>query len=288
MTPAWSTLLLLMTIHAHQLLAATQSTTIELGGKTIHAPAPSGFHEISELSPGTRELAETMTPATNHLLAVFVTEGDRGRILKGESPELSRYMFLQSPKDARPLDVSEAFFQQLAGEYKRQQAKLFESVKAKIGLEIDKALGERYGASLRFGDQVPLGVFLDRPNVVGSAIFSKIQVSAAGSHRDELLVGAFSLMRVRERILFAYVYGRYGSQEDLEWVRSTSTAWVEQILHSNVSQAPVWPLGARRDVLGQATPGQSIGSRLFSVAMQGAVSGGAIGLLLWIVIRFRG
>jgi hypothetical protein len=42
--------------------AETQNIQIEVGGVKIDVQAPIGFHEISSLSPETRNLAETMTP----------------------------------------------------------------------------------------------------------------------------------------------------------------------------------------------------------------------------------
>ena len=68
-------------------LADTKNILVEIGGVRIDVQAPIRFHEISTLSPETRKLAETMTPSKNRLLAVFVSEDDLGRIMKGEAPQ---------------------------------------------------------------------------------------------------------------------------------------------------------------------------------------------------------
>lgn len=72
---------LVLVIQPHQPIAGIQNLAIEVSGKALYVPAPVGFHEISQLSPETLKLAETMTPADNRLLAIFVSENDLGRII---------------------------------------------------------------------------------------------------------------------------------------------------------------------------------------------------------------
>ena len=67
---------------ANPVSADTKSIMIDVGGLKFDIKAPVAFHEISSLSPETLQLAETMTPPTNRLLAFFVSEEDLGRIMK--------------------------------------------------------------------------------------------------------------------------------------------------------------------------------------------------------------
>lgn len=231
-----------MAIPAYQAIAGTQSVTIEVGGKTIHVPAPAGFHEISELSPYTRKLAEGMTPQNNRLLAVFVSESDLGRIMKGESPEFGRHMLLMVYRQLEHTDFSGAQFQQLVGQVKQEQEILLEKVKDKAGSLLDDALGklskdDGVSLKLKVGETVSLGVFIERNDTVGFASLTKCQVSAEGQQIDYLMASGISYIRVKGKILYAYVYGIYENQNDLEWVRTTSRKWVDQILTINVEQA---------------------------------------------------
>ena len=129
MSAIWRTVLLLLVIQAQQAIAGTQNVTIEVGGKAVFVPTPVGFHEISQLSPETRKLMETMTPPNNRLLAVFVSEDDVGRIMLMGSPEFLRYMLLQVNRELEHFDISGAQFSQLISQFKQDHNNLLEKVK---------------------------------------------------------------------------------------------------------------------------------------------------------------
>src|SRR5687767_8310783 len=96
--------------------ALSAQTEVTVGGSPIRIPSPPGFHEVSELSPATRRLAETMTVPGNRLLAVFVSEADLGRLMAGDPAKFERYMMVQAPRDERPFSDSE--FADLVGTVK--------------------------------------------------------------------------------------------------------------------------------------------------------------------------
>lgn len=232
--------LLLLVMQAHQAIADTQNVTIDLGGMPVSIPAPAGFHEISQLSPKTRKLAEAVTPPDSRLLAVFVSEDDLGRIMKYESPTLGRSMFLQVSPRLEHLNVPDALFSQLVNQVKQEQDAFAKKGKEEIGPLLDDAAGKlskEYGSPLKLevGETVPLGVFMEKTNAVGFAVLQKYRVSANGQ-LDYLTVGGASIMRVKGKILRAYVNSNYESPKDAEWVRSTLSTWVDQILATNMSQ----------------------------------------------------
>ena len=233
--------LLLMVVVSHEATAGTQSVTVDVGGQGLYLPAPAGFHEISLLSPETRKLAETLTPPSNRLLAVFVSESDLGRIMKGESPELQRYMFMQAYRQLEKSDISGAQFSKLVAQVKQQQYTLLEKSKDQVDSVIDRASGKiskDYGISLKvnIGEPVPLGVFMEKSDAVGFAMLAKCHGAAEGQQVDLLMAGGTSLVRVNGKILYAYVYSRYETQKDLDWVRATSSSWADQLLTAQVAQ----------------------------------------------------
>lgn len=232
---------LLLVIQTHQSIAATQSVTIKIGKKNIYVPAPAGFHEISRLSPEIRKQAETFTPPNNRLLAVFVPESDLGRIMKGESPESGRYMFLQVYRKFENTDASSVLFRQFVDPMKKEQEILLEKVRYKVGPLLDNAartLSKDLGISMKvkIGEQVSLGMFMEENDAVGFAVLSKAQVSVEGQNLDRLVVSGVAIIRAKGKILFAYIYSNYQTQEDLEWIRDTLRRWVDKILISNIQQ----------------------------------------------------
>ena len=199
--------------------AETQNIQIEVGGVKIDVQAPIGFHEISSLSPETRNLAETMTPPSNRLLAIFVSEDDLGRIMKGEAPEFGRYMLLQVFRELENTNISNGQFRQLVAQIKEQQ----------------NTLSKEYELSqkMKIGEQVPLGVFFEQSNAIGFASMVKYQAEAEGEKLDYVVAGGTSFIRVKQKVLYAYVYGTYENQDDLNWVRSKSREWVDSLLTFN-------------------------------------------------------
>lgn len=163
--------------------------------------------------------------------------------MKGEPPELMRYMLLQAYRHIEHLDVSGAQFSQFVGQFKQQHDHLLAKVKDEIDPLLDDMSGNlsiERGVPLRLklGEQVPLGTFMEKADAVGFGILGKVQASAQGEQLDNLVAGALSLMRVKGKVLFAYVYGNYETPKDLEWVRATSSTWVDQILMANRAQGP--------------------------------------------------
>ena len=130
----FQSLCLLLFLISNSVTADTKNIQVDIGGVKIDAQAPNGFHEVSSLSPETRKLAETMTPPNNRLLAVFVSEEDLGRIMKGKAPEFGRYMFLQTLRKLENRNISNRQFQQLAILIKEQQNTLLNQVKEKVGV----------------------------------------------------------------------------------------------------------------------------------------------------------
>ena len=219
------------------LLAATSSAAdtkkiiVNIGGVLFDVKSPAGFHEISAISPETRRMAETMTPPTNRLLGVFVSESDLKRVKKGDFPELTRYMLLQTFRQMENRIMSGPDFYQAASGIKKQQNTLQDSVKDKVGNLLDGAtdkLSKEYDISMKMkmGEQIPLGIFNDQPKSFGFANLVKYQLEAEGVKSEHVVAGGTSMLLHKGKILFVYVYSTYKSKKDIEWVKATSIKWL--------------------------------------------------------------
>ena len=218
--------------------ADTKNIRVDVGGVIIDVQAPVGFHEISSLSSETRERAEIFVVPGNRLLAVFVSEGDLGRIMIGEAPEFKQYMMLQVFRKLEYQRISNAQFEQLVAKTTGQQNTLLSKVEDKVDTVLEGAadrLSEEYEISLKMtvGEVVPLGVFFEQTNAMGFASLAKYQIATEGENLDHVIAGSTSFLLARDKVLFAYVYSRYESQENIDWVRSKSKEWVNSLLKSN-------------------------------------------------------
>lgn len=221
--------------------ADTSSLTTTVGGTQLTVPSPAGYHEISTLSPEARTIAEQMTPESNRLLGIFVSEADLGLVLKGELPAFSRYMLLQSNRQFESYDLTEKDFHQLSSEIEKRQKLLLANVNDDIARQFDrssKSISEQYKTdfSLRAGEQAPLGVYLEEPRAFGFAMLSKYQTEISGTAEDLVVVGGANFLMAENKLLYAYVYSNFDSQDDIDWVRKTSKSWTGAVIAANPSK----------------------------------------------------
>ena len=78
------------------ILSFSRVPEVTVGDEKISIPSPSGFSEINAISPETVRLFEDMCPPSNRLLAVFLSQGDVGKPIQGETPVFGSYMMVQS------------------------------------------------------------------------------------------------------------------------------------------------------------------------------------------------
>jgi hypothetical protein len=232
---------LVLAIQGHQAIAGTQGVTVDVGGEAVYIPAPTGFHEVSQLSPETRKFAEMVTPPKNRLLAVFVSEGDLGQIMKGEDPVLDRYILMQCYRQLENSRITGAEFSKLAGQVRQEQYTLLEKDKATRDSRIaqmSKTISKEYGIALnlKIGETAPLGVFMEKTGAIGFAYLAKCQASAEGQQLDHLVAGATSIMRVKGNLMYSHVYSKYATAQDLDWVRTTTSVLADQIQAANIGE----------------------------------------------------
>ncbi|MCP4392990.1 MAG: hypothetical protein GY804_01785 [Alphaproteobacteria bacterium] len=225
------------------LASGTANTTqnniqVEIGGTKIDVQALDGFYEISSISPKALKLFDTLTPPTNRLLAVFVSEKDLNKIKNDENLNLKRYMILQVYKTSENKYISENEFTPFKTLIKNQHENLLKYSKDKIKSllkDASKKLSNDYDIPLKIniGEQVPLSIFLEHPSAIGFTTLSKYQTAVKGNKIDTTVAYSTLFVKVKNKLIYAYVYSDYETQEDIDWVNSQSKSWVESIIASN-------------------------------------------------------
>ncbi|MCY4390060.1 MAG: hypothetical protein OXC18_23425 [Desulfurellaceae bacterium] len=276
---------LLFLLTTNPAIADTKNVEVDIGGVKIDVKAPNGFYEISSLSSETRKIAETMTPPTNRLLAVFVSEEDLGRIVKGESPIFERYIFLQVFRRLEATTISNTDFQKLITHFKGQQNILFDENKDMVDSLLEgatKKMSKEYDFSLKMklGENISLGIFLEQPNAFGAVNLVKYRVNAEGKELDSIVAGGISYVLTRGKLLYAYVYSVYETQDDVDWVRAKSKEWVNSLLASNETSTS--------DSAQSSSPITGIDwERIVSKGIVGAVVGGLLALIIGLFRRMK-
>jgi hypothetical protein len=218
--------------------AQTTADPLQVGGVTIEAPSLPGFNEITKVSPDVVALAQTMIPATNRLLGVYLSDWDYEKLVNGEAPDFDRYMFIQVHRELENKNISRSDFGEISTQLKAQQDTILDDVREDVGKIFDSAsdqISKDYDVSLdmQLGDQKSLGVFLDQPNAVAFTSLVKYQGSLEGESFDYVMAGSTMLMKVKRRLLYVYVYSQYETQADVDWVESRTSELANLILTTN-------------------------------------------------------
>lgn len=223
-----SLLLLGFSLPAPAQTALPADTTFRIGLKTITIPPPSP--DLTETGPDYRVLLQTLVPTNNRLVAAFLTPDDFTQIRSSTAASLSQYALVQTARRAEFADITPEIFKQVDSSLATQfEAAVNASLKDhqdEINRRL-KALGQ---------DKT---VTLDKPLMLGS-LFSKPDASGYGqivpvtvNDTTKKIVVGMTLLRVRERMLFLFLYTPYKDEDTVKSVRATSEKWADAVLAAN-------------------------------------------------------
>jgi len=221
-----------------------RAVEITVSDTTINIPSPPQFAEISSLNPETFQMFQDLCPPSNRLLAVFVSESDAGRLMRGEPGIFEKYMMVQSSKEYETLSWAKHQFKELRRSMRDQYDSFFQENRDLIN-EMLESSGDVLSKSfdtevvLKMGGLVPLGIDSETTSSITMSLLAKYNVAAAGESSESVVAGTTSIALVGGKVLYLYVYKTYQNDADLAWVRKTAQDWVRQALAANET---VWPL----------------------------------------------
>ncbi len=231
-------LALLLLLAAWSPAHAVQTTTVTIGSTPIRLPAPDGFTEVGQNSPDIMARFTTFTPPSNKLLAVYFTNADAERHRQGQQPELGSYIMVQTHRRAIDQDMSQAEFDNLRTIIRTQQQELLEQGRKRANellQERRSQISTQTGSDTRLSvqDMALKGVFTDNSRVISMAAVNKYNVQVDGKPSSFEVAGASSVIYVKNKSLFVYVFEKYEGVRNLENIRRTSTVWSQKILRDN-------------------------------------------------------
>lgn len=210
---------------------------VKVGDTTIEIPVPKGFKEAI-ISPKTTKWWRT--PPNIDGLALYVSDADFDRILCGQEPWLERYMSVQVLREIADMTCSEDEFRTLVATLKEKQKDIFakamkDNPRLYEGLSDKPTSRSSAPVEIKRFEIEPLGVFLDKTDAIGFTILGKIETEVDGQTAERSIAVTSVAVRVSQKVIYAFVGAKYKNQDDLNWVRTTATAWVDQILAENPS-----------------------------------------------------
>ena len=197
---------------------------VQVGDVRLGIDAPPGFSDTGFTgSPRLEELAESLTSASNRILLFALTDADLRRFTLGDTPEAKRYMIAVTP---RPM------------EYQRITPSVFSA----FVLDSLRGLGDPPAAGSDFRKlldakpgKLTLLSELRRDTQVVSVLQGVRIPSKEPRYGDKPQYGltTTTLMLLRGKALNLGVYGTYEDDADLEWIRATTTRWIEDLQRLN-------------------------------------------------------
>jgi len=204
--------------------ASAAPFAVDLGGVRIALDAPAGFSDTAFIaSPRISELAEALTSASNRILLFALSDADVRRFTLGDRPDLRRYMLVVTPRGLERTSVSEHEF-----------SIFVESALRGLGTPPEGTNYQAYMDTRPRGQASVLAELRKGPAAV--AVIQGARMAATTRRADEpprYLLSSTALMRLRGRALQLSVYSAYDTPEDFEWLRRTTTDWMDDLERLN-------------------------------------------------------
>lgn len=208
-----------------------QSQSFKAGGVNICIPAPD--LDFVEISNEHRGLVELFVPQENRLLCAFALKDELPGLLDGDSDNtLTRYALVEVPRRAEYFDCESSDFIEVVNGL--QEA--FGDCKSAMQEGEDE-----FNRRMETLDLSEMKVKIGQPKMLGS-FFSKQNAYASGMlvgynmGGETIKMGAtVILMRVKERLVFIYLYAEYENDKTILWLRNVSEKWSNEIISANKS-----------------------------------------------------
>jgi hypothetical protein len=218
---------LLFFLSALDLYASDCLATVR--GASVAVPTPEKL--FTEVGSEKRDFFEYIVPSRNRLLCAFVRT-DYLSHLKNPATGMDRYMVVEVNRllDEKDVDITTAIFEQVAAWAKQHMgdaSQLNNTVQAGAEEAINKRKALQNSKDISIGKPTPLGTIFQTTDTYG--FLMTVPVSSGGA--TVRMVAASILIRVRNRLVFAYVYG--SDEESSKWIPATAEEWSRQILGAN-------------------------------------------------------
>jgi hypothetical protein len=196
-----------------------------MGDTRVALDAPPGFSDVQATgSPRLLELAEALTSASNRILLFALEDIDVRRFTVGDTPELRRYCLVVTPKQMEMARVPPAAFRQLVTDSLRDVG-----APAPAGGDVRAHLDKAGGRPALIAE------LRHDPDVETILQGARMPDAPRGSGKEpaKYLVSSTTLLLVRGRALNLSLYAVYDTPADLDWIRTATQRWIEEVQRLN-------------------------------------------------------
>lgn len=203
---------------------------LQVGDVRLAFDIPAGFTDsLPTGSPRLIDLAESLTPATNRILVFALSDGDMRRFNSGDAPELKQYLLVVTPKSLEYERLSTSAFDSYVAEGRRGMGTLVEGDFAKV-------LEARPPRELVLIEELPR-----TPDTMAVIRAQRLPPEQSGglfstAKPSQYVISSTIVVLLRGKPLTISLLSGYEGKADLEWLRTTTRRWIEDLRRLNVSR----------------------------------------------------
>lgn len=198
---------------------------VPVGDTRIGLEAPAGFADTGFTgSPRLREIAESLTSASNRILLFAISDGDLRLFMQGDRPELRRFMIAVTPRALEDQSVTARQFDAFVGDALRELG----------GLPPPRGDVLKYLDAQPRGKAALLGELRRDTTVVSVLQGTRLPDPPGYGSKPEYMLSTTTLLNLRGKALSISVYSSYESADDLAWIKLATARWIEDLRRVNV------------------------------------------------------
>jgi hypothetical protein len=196
---------------------------VQVGDMRLGLDAPPGFADTAFTgSPRLQDLGESLTSASNRILLFAISDADLRAFMAGDRGEMKRYMLIAIPKGSEQDSLSTGAFAKLAGSSLRDLG-----APPPAGTEFP-----RYLDAQPAGRAALLAELAKEPTVMSILQGSRLPPQRRNEPPTYVL-STTTLLLLRGKALNLAVYSAYETDLDLEWIRTVTARWIDEIKRLN-------------------------------------------------------
>ena len=211
--------------------AASAADLYDLGGRSIRIPAPDNFTDTVPTFPRIAARLIASENPMNEVLAVHVINDVLPQIRAGAEPDLPFCTKVSVWKELKSADVSAAEFALLAAQFESQVPGALKTEMPVSEKGVRERLKEHWGTetNLKVGETRMLGHFDKQAQAISSLFLVNLEMF----NRKMLVIGSMSLVHVKGRVIFLYVFRFPESGDDPSLVTDFTKAWTAKLIAAN-------------------------------------------------------
>ena len=217
-----------------------KSIYVYIGKTEIAINVPQDYAEVKRnTSPRLWKIAKSWTPDTKELLAMIVEKG-----VIGSSAIPNTYLLVQAPKQNKSSILSDNDFDQLKKEIKQPEKSSEDEGNDKEDEPIkdpEKTLSGFLTSKRMQPGSFSLGVFQETLNSIDTADIIRQIIKVEGQKKPHFTVVATTILFLRGKLFYMYVFKEYESEPDSDWVQIMSEHWVNTTITINHQKRTTTP-----------------------------------------------